>query len=289
MSTYPQPPEFNPKNSPKASVTVPWVLKQKNVAPLTMLTAYDYSTALYLDQNNIDLILVGDSVGTVVYGEQTTLSVTMDQMLFHVRAVSKAVKRALVIGDLPFMSYQVSVEQAVQNAGRFLKEAGAHAVKLEGGTEFAPTIRAIARAGIPVVAHIGLTPQSFYAQGGYRMHGKTDSERHYLLESAKAVVEAGAFLVVLECVEENLARDISKAIRVPTIGIGSGAFCDGQVLVTPDLLGITAGRVPKFVRPVAELRTQMQQGIQQFIERTHQEYPKELKHTEEGNAECSWH
>jgi 3-methyl-2-oxobutanoate hydroxymethyltransferase len=249
-------------------VTVPWVRAQKGQAKLTMLTAYDYPTAQILDEAGVDMLLVGDSVATVMYGEPNTLSVTMEDMIRHTRAVARATKRALVIGDMPFMSYQVSTEQAVTNAGRFLKEAGAQAVKLEGGTEMAGVIRAITRAGIPVVAHIGLTPQTIHAMGTYRMHGKNDAERRYLIDSALAVAEAGAFAVVLECVEEKLAAEITREVSIPTIGIGAGTECDGQVLVINDLVGLTAGHVPKFVTPTASLREPMLQAARAYIQRT---------------------
>ena len=250
------------------AVTVPSIRAQKGQSKITMLTAYDYPTAQMLDEAGVDAILVGDSLGTVIYGEPNTLSVTMEDMIRHTRAVSRATKRALVIADMPFMSYQVSVEQAVLNAGRFLKEAGAQAVKLEGGTEMAATIRAITRAGIPVCAHIGLTPQTIHAMGTYRMHGKSDTERHYLKESALEAASSGAFAVVLECVEEKLAQEITQAISIPTIGIGAGTQCDGQVLVIHDLVGLTAGRVPRFVEPTAALREPWIAGVRAYIERT---------------------
>ncbi len=252
------------------AVTVPWIRSQKGKEKLTMLTAYDYPTAMVLDEAGIDMLLVGDSVATVMYGEPNTLSVTMEDMLRHTRSVTRAAKRALVIGDMPFMSYQVSREQAVTNAGRFLKEAGAQAVKLEGGTEMAETIRAITMAGIPVCAHIGLTPQSINAMGTYRMHGKSNEERQYLLDSAYAVAAAGAFAVVLECVEASLAAEITKAINIPTVGIGAGTACDAQVLVINDLVGLTAGRVPKFVSPLANLKEPLAEAVRGFIARTRQ-------------------
>lgn len=249
-------------------VTVPWIQSQKGKSKLTMLTAYDYPTASILDEAGVDMLLVGDSLATVIYGEPNTLSVTMEDMLRHTKAVARAAKRALVIGDMPFMSYQVSREQAVTNAGRFIKEAQAQAVKLEGGTEMCDVIAAITRAGIPVCAHIGLTPQSINAMGGYRMHGKTSAERTYLLESAKAVAEAGAFAVVLECVEAGLAAEITAAIEIPTVGIGASDACDAQVLVVHDLVGLTAGRVPKFVTPTAALRAPFVEAARAFVERT---------------------
>lgn len=248
-------------------VTVPSLRAQKGVAAISMLTAYDYPTARILDDAGVDVLLVGDSLATVIYGEPNTLSVTMEDMLRHTRAVARGAHRALVVGDMPFMSYQVSIEQAVTNAGRFLKEASAQAVKLEGGTEMSDVIRAISRAGIPVCAHIGLTPQTIHAMGTYRMHGKSDSERAYLMDSARAVEAAGAFAVVLECVEQGLAREITQTLSIPTIGIGAGAGCDGQVLVVHDLMGLTAGRVPKFVEPTASLREPMVEAAKAYVSR----------------------
>lgn len=253
-------------------VTVPQVRSTKAIGKpqerLTMLTAYDYGTALFLDAAGIDMLLVGDSLATVVYGEPNTLSVTMEDMIRHTKAVSRGAQRALVVADMPFMSYQVSVEMAVQNAGRFLKEAGAQAVKLEGGAEMTDRIAAITRAGIPVMAHIGLTPQSIHAMGRYRMHGKSEQERRYLLESAQAVCEAGAFAVVLECVEESLAKQITAEIPIATIGIGSGNACDGEVLVIHDLVGLTPGRTPQFAKPEAQLKEAFINAARAFIERT---------------------
>jgi 3-methyl-2-oxobutanoate hydroxymethyltransferase len=257
------------------SVTVPWVRAQKGVAQLTMLTAYDYPTAARLDQAGIDLILIGDSVATVLYGEPNTLSVTIEDMIRHTTAVARGAQRALVVADMPFMSYQVSIEEAVRNAGRLIKEARAQAVKLEGGTEVAATIRAITRAGIPVVAHLGLTPQSIHAMGHYRMHGKSEAERTYLLESAQAVTQAGAFAAVLECVQPELAREITAAIAIPTIGIGSGMSCDGQVLVTNDLVGLTLGKVPRFVEPLADLQEPFVRAVAGYIARVRGQGPTE--------------
>jgi 3-methyl-2-oxobutanoate hydroxymethyltransferase len=250
------------------AVTVPWIRAQKGKQKVTMLTAYDYPTATFLDEAGVDLLLVGDSVATVIYGEPNTLSVTMEDMIRHTQAVSRGAKRALVVADMPFMSYQVNPEQALTNAGRLLKEGRAQAVKLEGGMEMASTVQALSRAGIPVVAHIGLTPQSIHAMGSYRMHGKTQQEQAYLLESARVLSEAGAFAVVLECVEENLAKEITQKISVPTIGIGAGKDCDGQVLVTHDLVGLTVGRVPKFVQPLAHLQDSLKLAVSAYIRRT---------------------
>lgn len=248
-------------------VTVPWVKNQKGKQKITMLTAYDYPTACYLDEAGVDVLLVGDSLGTVLYGEPDTLSVTMEDMLRHTRAVVRGAKRSLVIGDMPFMSYQESPAEALKNAARFLKEARAHGVKVEGGVEIAETIRAMTRAGIPVVAHIGLTPQSIHSMGNYRMFGKTESESHYLLKSAQSVAEAGAFCLVLECVQTDLAKKITDRVAIPTIGIGSGESCDGQVLVTHDLVGLTYGRIPRFVKPLVYLRDPFQAAARSFVGR----------------------
>ena len=242
-------------------------------APITMLTAYDYPMARILDEAGVDSLLVGDSVGTVIYGEPNTLSMTVDKMIPHVQAVARAAKHALVVADLPFMSYQTSVSDAVRSAGRMLQEGRAQAVKLEGGLEWAETIAAIVRAGIPVVGHIGLMPQSVHAIGGYRSFGKTDAERKYLLESARALENAGAFAIVLECVKATLAFELTNAISIPTIGIGAGTGCDGQVLVTHDLVGLTQGHIPSFVHPEADLKVQLAAAVRRFQDRTTYQKP----------------
>ena len=218
---------------------------------LTMLTAYDYSTAKLIDEAGINSILVGDSLGMVCLGYEDTLSVTMEDMIHHTRAVTRGAKNALVVADMPFMSYQTSVYDAVVNAGRLMKEGRAQAVKLEGGKEVVEQIKAIVNASIPVVAHIGLTPQSINAFGGFKVQGKSEEAAKRLLEEARAVEEAGAFAVVLECVPAKLAEFISKQISIPTIGIGAGAGCDGQVLVYQDMLGMYSDFVPKFVKQYA--------------------------------------
>lgn len=228
---------------------------------LTMLTAYDYSTAKLIDGAGINSILVGDSLGMVCLGYEDTLSVTMEDMLHHTKAVSRGVQNALLIADMPFMSYQTSVYDAVVNAGRLIKEGHAHAVKLEGGREVCPQIEAIVKASIPVCAHIGLTPQSINAFGGFKVQGKGEEAARKLLEEAKAIEEAGAFAVVLECVPEALAALISKKISIPTIGIGAGAGCDGQVLVYQDMLGMYADITPKFVKVFANVGEEMRKGF----------------------------
>ena len=228
---------------------------------LTMLTAYDYTTAKLIDESGIHSILVGDSLGMVCLGYENTLSVTMEDMIHHTRAVSRGAKNALVIADMPFMSYQTGWYDAVVNAGRLVKEGGAHAVKLEGGKEVCPQIEAIVKASVPVCAHIGLTPQSVNAFGGFKVQGKGEEAAKKLLEEAKAVEEAGAFAVVLECVPEKLAELITKKISIPTIGIGAGAGCDGQVLVYQDMLAMYSDMAPKFVKVFANVGEEMKKGF----------------------------
>ncbi|HEX7234448.1 MAG TPA: 3-methyl-2-oxobutanoate hydroxymethyltransferase, partial [Nitrosospira sp.] len=222
--------------------------KKERGEPITMLTAYDYPTALAMDQAGVDVILVGDSLAMVVLGYENTLPVTMEEMLHHSRAVARGAKNALLIGDMPFMSYQVSVEEATRNAGRFLQQGGMDAVKLEGGRERAEAVRSITSAGIPVMGHIGLTPQSINQLGGFRAQGKTAIAARRLVEDALILEEAGCFSLVLESVPARLAELISKKISIPTIGIGAGVGCDGQVLVTHDLLGLFDRFTPKFVK-----------------------------------------
>jgi len=249
----------------KKVTTLTFRQKKQRGEPITMLTAYDYPTALTLDQAGIDSILVGDSLAMVVLGYENTLSVTMEDMLHHARAVSRGAKSALLIGDMPFMSYQVSVPEAVRNAGRFLQEAGMDAVKLEGGHERADAIRAITNAGIPVMGHLGLTPQSIHQLGGFRAQGKTASAARRLLDDALSLEEAGCFSIVLESIPARLAEMISKELTIPTIGIGAGAGCDGQVLVSHDLLGLFDRFTPKFVRQYANLHNEMQHAFETYI------------------------
>lgn len=238
--------------------------KQKNER-LTMLTAYDYSTAKLIDASGIDSVLVGDSLGMVMLGYEDTLSVTMEDMIHHTKAVARGVKDALVVSDLPFMSYQTSVYDAVVNAGRLIKEGRAQAVKLEGGLEVCPQIKAIVEASIPVMAHLGLTPQSVNAFGGFKVQGKDEEAARSLIEQAKAVEAAGAFAVVLECIPAKLAELITKSISIPTIGIGAGNGCDGQVLVYQDVFGLYSDFTPKFVKRYAEIGPQMENAIEDYI------------------------
>jgi 3-methyl-2-oxobutanoate hydroxymethyltransferase len=233
---------------------------------ITMLTAYDYPTALAMDKAGIDSILVGDSLAMVVLGYENTLPVTMEEMLHHCRAVARGAKTSLLVGDMPFMSYQVSVEDALRNAGRFLQQGGMDAVKLEGGRERVDAVKAITGAGIPVMGHIGLTPQSVHQLGGFRAQGKTASAAKRLVEDALLLEEAGCFSLVLEAVPARLADLISKKLSIPTIGIGAGNGCDGQVLVTHDLLGLFDRFTPKFVKKYANFHAEMQRAFADYIE-----------------------
>jgi len=238
--------------------------KYRHGQPITMLTAYDYPTARALDESGIDAILVGDSLAMVVLGYPNTLSVTMDEMLHHARAVSRGAKRALLIGDMPFMSYQADRTEAVRNAGRFLREAGMNAVKLEGGRAVAPTVRAIVEAGIPVLGHIGLTPQSSNVLGGFRVQGRTAEAAVSLAEDALALEEAGCFAIVIESVPGRVAQYLTKQLSIPTIGIGAGAGVSGQVLVTHDLLGLYEDFTPKFARRYTDLAATMRTAFAAF-------------------------
>ncbi len=254
------------QNAPQRKKVTTSLFRQKKERgePITMLTAYDYPTALAEDQAGIDSILVGDSLGMVVLGYPNTLPVTMDDMLHHAGAVARGAKYALLIGDMPFMSYQVSTEEAVRNAGRFLQEAGMEAVKLEGGRERADAVRAIVSAGIPVMGHLGLTPQSINQLGGFRPQGKSASAARRLLEDALLLEEAGCFSLVLESVPARLAELVSRRLCIPTIGIGAGIGCDGQVLVTHDLLGLFDRFTPKFVKKYADFHTEMKQAFNEY-------------------------
>lgn len=233
---------------------------------ISMLTAYDYSTAKLEDEAGVNSILVGDSLGNVILGYDDTISVTMEDMIHHGAAVARGAKNALVIIDMPFMSYQTSVYDAVVNAGRLMKEGRAGAVKLEGGVEVCPQIKAIVDAGIPVCAHLGLTPQSINAFGGFKVQGKSENAARKILEDAKAIEKAGAFAVVLEGIPKKLADLITKELRIPTIGIGAGNGCDGQVLVYQDLLGMFSDFTPKFVKRYAEVGEVMKNAFRQYFE-----------------------
>ena len=240
------------------------LLDRKGVLPISMLTAYDYHTASVIDEAGIDMILVGDSLGNVILGYENTLAVTVDDMIHHGKAVCRGAKDAFVVIDMPFMSYQTSVYDALTNAGRIMKETNCQAVKMEGGAEYADRIKAIVQAGIPVVAHIGLTPQSFNVLGGYKVQGKSLEAAQKLIDDAVAVSEAGAFAITLECVPEAVAKIITGRVPALTIGIGAGKYCDGQVLVYQDMLGYTAGFKPKFVKRYADLHTVMLDAFRQY-------------------------
>jgi len=234
-------------------------------AKIAVLTAYDYPFAQLMDEVGIDIILVGDSVGSVFSGYENTLPVTMDEMIYHTRPVVRASHQALVVTDMPFMSYQTDVAQARRNAGRLIKEAGAQAVKLEGGENMAETIAALTRIDIPVMAHIGLTPQSIHRMGGFKVQGREDIQARQILADAKAVEAAGAFAVVLEGIPAGLAAEVTTALNIPTIGIGAGPECDGQVLVIHDILGLCDKYSPRFVKRFADVRQTISTGIAAYI------------------------
>jgi len=229
-----------------------------------MLTAYDFPFAQMVDEAEIDAILVGDSLGVVVQGHENTLKVTMDQMIYHTQMVTRGVQRGLVIGDMPFLSFQISLEETLRNAGRFIQEGGAHAVKLEGGERILDRIEALVKMDIPVLGHLGLTPQSIHKTGGYRVQGRDPKSAQKIMDEAKRIEGAGAFGLILETVPMELAKQITQSISIPTIGIGAGPFCDGQVLVLHDILGLFQRFFPKFVKRYADLRTPALKAFQQF-------------------------
>ncbi|NOY92698.1 MAG: 3-methyl-2-oxobutanoate hydroxymethyltransferase [Deltaproteobacteria bacterium] len=240
--------------APARRVTLPTLRRMKRKGErISMITAYDATFARMLDEAGADILLVGDSLGMVVQGQDSTLPVTVDEVIYHCRAVARGTRRAHIVGDMPFMSWQLSPEQALTNAARFLSEGGAHAIKLEGGVDAAATITRIVRAGVPVMGHVGLTPQSVHAMGGFRVQGRTAAAAERVLEDARAVEQAGAYALVLEGIPNDLAARITSALSIPTIGIGAGPSCDGQVLVCYDLLGLTQDLKPRFVKRYAEL------------------------------------
>jgi 3-methyl-2-oxobutanoate hydroxymethyltransferase len=248
-------------------ITVPSIKAMKGGGErITMLTAYDTPFARILDEAGVDILLVGDSVGSVVAGYPNTLPVTIEEMIYHTRAVVRGTGRALVVIDMPFMSYQISVEDAKRNAGRMIKESGAEAVKLEGGVNMKGVIKAITDIDIPVMGHIGLTPQSIHQMGGYKVQGKVEEQKRKVMEDAIAVEEAGAFSLVLECIPAELAAEITERLSIPTIGIGAGINCDGQVLVIHDVLGLLGDFRPKFVKSYADLRTIISQAVIKYMD-----------------------
>ena len=252
--------------APRAKLTAPAIVEMKRRGELiTAVTAYDFPTAVIADQAGVEVLLVGDSLGTVLLGYDSTLPVTMEDMLHHTKAVSRAKTSALVVGDMPFMSYQVSVEQAVTNAGRLVQEAGADAIKLEGGERVVPAVQRIVAAGIPVMGHLGLTPQSVLAFGGYKVQARGEADQERLVREAKALQEAGCFALVLEGIPAKLGAAVSRELSIPTIGIGAGVNCDGQVLVTHDMVGLYLGRTAKFVRRYAELGDGLRDAFSRYV------------------------
>ncbi len=257
--------EMDTPSVPRKAVTVPKLRAMKTRGErITMVTAYDATFARMFDDAGVEMLLVGDSLGMVVQGRDSTLPVTVDEVIYHCRAVARGTQYAHIVGDMPFLSHQISEAEALRNAGRFLSEGGAHSVKLEGGASAAPTIRRLVSAGIPVVGHVGLTPQSVHAMGGFRVQGKTEDAAARVLADAQAVAEAGAFALVLEGIPSDLAATIQKAIDIPTIGIGAGPACDGQVLVCYDLLGLTPDLRPRFVKRYAEFFEEGKEAAQRY-------------------------
>ena len=261
-------------------VTVPAITARKKLKKkITALTAYDFIFAKLLDNTEIDILLVGDSLGMVSQGHENTLSVTLEDVLYHTRSVKRGAHRALVVADMPFMSYQVSLEQAVTNAGRLIQEGHAAAVKLEGGKRMADRVHAITQAGIPVMGHVGLTPQSVHQFGGYKIQGKTFLDSKQIKQDAKDLQKAGAFSIVLEGMPEELASEITQDLEIPTIGIGAGAKCDGQILVIHDLLGLNPDFSPKFVKHYAQLADVIQNAVSEFIGEVHSKAFPAPKHS----------
>ncbi|MEG6570167.1 3-methyl-2-oxobutanoate hydroxymethyltransferase [Thermoanaerobacterium thermosaccharolyticum] len=247
-------------------VTVSTLRKYKSEGKkITALTAYDFPTAKILDECGVDMILVGDSLGMAVLGYESTIPVTMDYMVHHTKAVTKAATRAFIIADMPFMSYNISKEDALKNAARLMAEGGAQSVKLEGGIEVADTVKSIVNAGIPVVGHLGLTPQSVNQLGGYKVQGKDDKKASKLRSDAKSLEDAGICALVLECIPMDLAKEITESISVPTIGIGAGPYCDGQILVLHDMMGLTQGHKPKFVKQYANIDKIIRNSVNNYI------------------------
>ncbi len=247
-------------------VTVPEVRSRKGGVPIAMVTAYDFTMARLLDEGGADLLLVGDSLGMVVQGHPTTLPVTVDEICYHARAVSRGARRAHVVGDLPFMSFQVSALQALENAGKLVKDGSCESVKLEGGEEVAEHVRRIVGAGIPVMGHVGLTPQSVHAMGGFKVQGKGEAAADRVIADARALDEAGAYAIVLEAIPPDLAQEITDLVSVPTIGIGAGSGCDGQVLVCYDLLGMYPDLAPKFAKRFAEVGQQILGATRAYVD-----------------------
>jgi 3-methyl-2-oxobutanoate hydroxymethyltransferase len=269
--------------APVKKVTAPEVRRRKGGPALAMVTAYDFTMARLVDEAGVDLILVGDSLGMVVQGLPNTLPVTLGEICYHGRAVSRAAARAHVVGDMPFMSYQVSAAQAVESAGKLVKEGAFESVKLEGGADFAEHVSRIVRAGIPVMGHVGLMPQSVHALGGFKVQGRGDDAAARVLADAKAIEQAGAYAIVLEAIPPDVAAQVTAAVSVPTIGIGAGAACDGQVLVCTDLLGMVRGHVPKFAKRYAELGDAIVDAVKRYVDEVQTGAFPAVEHTYKPN------
>ncbi len=265
-----------------SKVTTRTIVEMKQAGEkISMLTAYDFTMAKILDQAGIDVLLVGDSASNVMAGHDTTIPMTLDQMIYHTASVVRGVNRALVIADMPFMSYQVTGREALRNAGRLMKEAGAHAVKLEGGQSITETVKRIVEAGIPVMGHLGLTPQSIYQFGTYKVRAKEQAEADRLLDDAKRLEQAGAFAIVLEKIPAKLAETVTSSVGIPTIGIGAGTGCDGQVLVVHDMLGLNHGFSPRFLRRYADLHEIMTGAVKQYVaDVKNLDFPNDQEHYE---------
>ncbi|HUL45339.1 MAG TPA: 3-methyl-2-oxobutanoate hydroxymethyltransferase [Bacteroidota bacterium] len=264
------------EKKPRVVTTKTVLTMKKTGEKITMLTGYDFLVAKYLDQVGIDIILVGDSLGNVVQGYETTLPVTVDDVIYHAKAVKRAVKNALIVVDMPFMSFQTSIDDAIRNAGRIMKEVGVGAVKLEGGEYIADIVKHLVKVGIPVMGHLGLTPQAINKFGTYEVRAQTKEEGEELIHDAKVLADAGVFAIVLEKIPSSLAKRVTRSVKVPTIGIGAGPHCDGQVLVVYDMLGLTEEFKPRFVRRYAELANVMRDAFRKYITDVHNgEFPKE--------------
>lgn len=247
---------------------IKWKQKGRRIAAVT---AYDYTMARLVEQAGVDLILVGDSLGNVIQGHDSTIPVTVDDVVYHSRAVARAVEHAHLVGDMPFMSYQASLEEGMRNAGRLMKEGHVHSVKLEGGRQHADLVRRLVRSGVPVMGHLGLTPQSVHQLGGYRVQGRTEEAARLIVEDARILEQAGAYSIVLECVPERVAREVTKALSIPTIGIGAGPHCDGQILVLQDLLGLNDEFKPRFVRRFANLAEETVSALSTYVDEVRSE------------------
>jgi len=257
---------------------------KREKTPISMVTCYDYAFATLLERSNVDTLLIGDSLGNVVAGFDSTIPVTVEQMIYHSQIVRRGAPSKFIVTDLPFMSYHVSVEDSLRNAGKIMKEGGCNAVKLEGGEDFAPVVEALVKASIPVVAHLGLTPQSVHKLGGYSVQGREEDKRRIMISDAKKLEEAGAFAVVLEMVPEDLAKEISESLSIPTIGIGAGRYCDGQVLVIHDLLGMNDVFSPKFLKKYANLAAVITEAANSYDEDVKKRHFPEEKHVFSGKT-----